>query len=112
MFEERVQRSLIEESNSKLLVAHQEDFAALEKQLSRRGIKMKTVLRAASQFSVALPSAPAAQGGTRFGRFPALHEPQTVEEKMMAAALGNGLTGVAPRISLSVSRDTPRTPYQ
>jgi L-rhamnose isomerase/sugar isomerase len=112
MFEERVQRSLIEESNSKLLVAHQEDFAALEKQLARRGVKMKTVLRAASQFSLALPSWGFAQGGTRFGRFPALHEPRTVEEKMMAAALVNDLTAVAPRISLHIPWDTPQNPNQ
>ncbi len=112
MFGERIQQSVIEEANAQLISAHEEDLAALEKQLARRGIRLKRILRAAAAFSVALPSWGFAQGGTRFGRFPGAREPNMIEEKMYAAALINDLTGLTSRISLHIPWDTPENPNQ
>ena len=107
MFDERIPGDVLEESNSRLAKAHNEDFECLEAQLSRRGVDFKRVVRQAARFSVALPSWGFAQGGTRFGRFPAKFEPSTLEQKMFAAALVNDLTRITPRISLHVPWDTP-----
>ena len=107
MFDERIPRDVIEEANSRLARAHDEDFDSLESQLARRGIDIAQVVRQAMRFSVALPSWGFAQGGTRFGRFPAKFEPANLERKMFAAALVNDLTAVTPRISLHIPWDTP-----
>lgn len=107
MFDSRIPASVIEESNASLLAAHEQDFSALSQQLTRRGIRLERLLRQASRFNVALPSWGFAQGGTRFGRFPARSEPRTLEEKLFAAASINDLTGVTPRLSLHIPWDTP-----
>jgi L-rhamnose isomerase/sugar isomerase len=107
MSDQRISADLIEECNAKLLRAHQEDFSAFEAQIERRGFKMGRLLRQAAQFTVALPSWGFAQGGTRFGRFPAASEPASLEEKMFAAAAINDLTRVTPRISPHIPWDTP-----
>ena len=107
MFDERISRGLIEESNGRLTKAHEEDLDCLCSQLERRGVQTDRVIRQARKFSVALPSWGFSQGGTRFGRFPARSEPRTLDEKMFAAALVNDLTGITPRISLHIPWDTP-----
>jgi L-rhamnose isomerase / sugar isomerase len=107
MFDERISRGLIEEANRRLLKAHTEDFECLESQLRRLGIDITRVVRQAMKFTVALPSWGFAQGGTRFGRFPAKVEPAALEQKMFAAALVNDLTGITPRLSLHIPWDTP-----
>jgi L-rhamnose isomerase / sugar isomerase len=107
IFEARLTRGFIDETNARLLNAHEDDLDALEGQLARRGISLEGVIRRSMRFAVALPSWGFRQGGTRFGRFPAPHEPQTLEEKLHAAALVNDLTGVTPRISLHIPWDTP-----
>ena len=110
MFDQRIPHELIAESDERQLAGHEEDLAALKRQLHRRGIRIEPVIHQAMQFSVALPSWGFAQGGTRFGRFPRPNEPQSIEQKMFAAALVNDLTGVTPRISLHIPWDTPSNP--
>jgi len=109
-FASRIPSSLIEESNGPLLRAHRHDLEALEAHLARRGLKIERIIKEAVRFSVALPSWAFAQGGTRFGRFPAADEPSTLEQKLHAAALVNDLTGVTPRISLHIPWDLPADP--
>jgi L-rhamnose isomerase/sugar isomerase len=107
MFDERIPRVFIQDANSRLEKAHEEDLDCLESQLSRRGVNLERILRQAGKFTVALPSWGFAQGGTRFGRFPAKNEPASLAEKMFAASLVNDLTGVTPRISLHIPWDLP-----
>jgi L-rhamnose isomerase / sugar isomerase len=107
MFEARITRGLLDEANARLHSGHEEDLNLLAKQLGRRGISLEGVIRRSMRFGVALPSWGFRQGGTRFGRFPARPEPQTLDEKLHAAALVNDLTGVTPRISLHIPWDTP-----
>lgn len=106
MFEERI-LPMVQEANSRLLKPHQEDLECLESLLDRRGIELDRIIRQAARFSVALPSWGFAQGGTRFGRFPARNEPATLEQKLIAASIVNDLTGVTPRLSLHIPWDTP-----
>lgn len=105
--ETRIDRSIIAEFNSRLIEGHRADFTSLEAQLDRRGIQLAPIVRAASRFSVALPSWGFSQAGTRFGRFPARDEPSSLAQKLFATALVNDLTGITPRISLHIPWDTP-----
>jgi L-rhamnose isomerase/sugar isomerase len=107
MWERRINRSLIEQVNSELVATHEVELAALGATLERRGFKLERIIREAARFSVALPSWGFRQGGTRFGRFAGKNEPQTLEQKMFAAALVNDLTGITPRISLHIPWDLP-----
>jgi L-rhamnose isomerase/sugar isomerase len=107
MFQSRIDPTIVGEFNARVLKVHRADLAALDAQLDRRGIKLSAVLRAASRFSMALPSWGFSQAGTRFGRFPAKDEPATLEQKLFATALVNDLTGITPKISLHIPWDTP-----
>jgi L-rhamnose isomerase/sugar isomerase len=107
MWEKRINRSFVERVNSELVGAHEEELGSLAALLERRGFKLERILRQAARFSVALPSWGFRQGGTRFGRFAGKNDPQTLEQKMFAAALVNDLTGITPRISLHIPWDLP-----
>src|SRR5262245_26249693 len=107
MLDQRIDKHFIEEANSRFTLSHKEELTALGALLHRRGLNLERVIRQAARFSVALPSWGFRQGGTRFGRFARKGEPETLEEKMLAAALVNDLTGIAPRISLHIPWDTP-----
>src|SRR5688572_14322317 len=107
MFEARLTRAFIEQANARLAKGHEEDLDALAEQLARRGVSIEGVIRRSMRFGVALPSWGFRQGGTRFGRFPAKEEPNTLEQKLYAAALVNDLAGVTARISLHIPWDTP-----
>lgn len=107
MFDQRISQAFIDDANRRLLSAHEEDLGALDRQLDRRGTDLERIIRQASKFTVALPTWGFAQGGTRFGRFPARHEPVSLDEKLFAASLVNDLTGMTPRISLHIPWDTP-----
>ena len=109
MFDERISDSSIDESNSRLAKAHEEDLDSLRSQLDRRGLPFDRIIRQAMKFSVALPSWGFSQGGTRFGRFPAKSEPRSLDEKMFAAALVNDLMTPSPRGS---GRLAARPPWE
>ncbi|MGZ8920387.1 MAG: TIM barrel protein [Limisphaerales bacterium] len=109
MFAERITRGFIDEANSRMAKAHEEDLECLAEQLARRGVSLERVVRQSMPFAVAVPSWGFRQGGTRFGRFRAKNEPVRLEEKLFAAALLNDLAGVTPRISLHIPWDTPES---
>ena len=100
----------IAEHNQSRMVALEEDYAHLGRQLARRGIDIETVTRAAMQFRVALPSWALATGGTRFARFPGPGEPQTLYEKLDDCAVIQALVRVTPAISLHIPWDRPDSP--
>ncbi len=110
MFDQRIRGDLIQASNAPLLPDHEQDLAAAAARLERLGLKLEKVIRQAMRFSVAVPSWGFRQGGTRFGRFVPQSEPQTLEEKMFAAALVNDLTAITSHISLHIPWDLPSSP--
>jgi L-rhamnose isomerase/sugar isomerase len=107
MFEEKISSEFIAQANARLLKGHRDDLESLESHLAGRGISLERVIRQTMRFGVALPSWGFRQGGTRFGRFPAAHEPQSLDQKIHAAALVNDLAGVTPRLALHIPWDTP-----
>jgi L-rhamnose isomerase/sugar isomerase len=53
-----------------------EDYAALARQLARRGIDVEQITVRAARFAVAVPTWGVGTGGTRFARFPGPGEPR------------------------------------
>jgi L-rhamnose isomerase/sugar isomerase len=91
---------LVERENAKRLDAHREDFDALSRTLSRRGIDVEGVLAKVGGFGVAVPSWGVGTGGTRFGRFPGRGEPRDVFDKLDDCAVIHQLTRATPTVSL------------
>jgi L-rhamnose isomerase/sugar isomerase len=90
---------LIKDSNARLSDALEEDYAALGRQLERRGIAIDAVKARVADFSVAVPSWGAGRGGTRFAKFPIPGEPTNIHEKLEDCAVINQLSRVTPRVS-------------
>lgn len=103
----RVAKELVAAGNAPLEADLARDFSNLGETLARRGVNLEKLLADAEGLEVAVPSWGFAQGGTRFGRFPAGGEPRNIEEKMADAAVVNDLTGITPRVSLHIPWDKP-----
>jgi L-rhamnose isomerase / sugar isomerase len=85
--------------NKKSAVAHEEDFAALARQLERRGISIETIVARTMAYSVAVPTWGVGTGGTRFARFPGPGEPRHIHDKLADCGVINQLTRATPNVS-------------
>ena len=103
----RIPPDLIAEEDRPRRAELERDFAFLGEQLSRRGIDVEDLCRAAAGFSLAVPSWGVGTGGTRFARFPGPGEPRDVFEKLDDCATIQELVRVAPRVSLHIPWDRP-----
>ena len=95
----------IDAFNRSGLDALHEDYAALGRQLLRRGIAIDEITARAAGFRVAVPSWGVGTGGTRFARFPGLGEPRDIYEKLDDCAVIQALTRVTPEISIHLPWD-------
>ncbi len=95
----RIDKSLISDQNSSLLVALQDDYDALSNKLARTGIDIDVITRKAAEFSIAIPSWGTGTGGTRFARFPGEGEPRNIFEKLEDCAVINDLSQCTPSVS-------------
>jgi L-rhamnose isomerase/sugar isomerase len=95
-----ISTDLVATSNAQAQDALNEDYAALGKQLNRRGIDIEKITNAVAKFDVAVPSWGVGTGGTRFARFPGKGEPRNVFEKMDDCAVINQLSGATSTVSL------------
>ena len=89
----------IAESNRAASAALDEDYAALARQLARRGVDVETVTRATSAFAVAIPTWGVGTGGTRFARFPGPGEPRGIDDKLDDCGVIQQLVRATPTIS-------------
>ncbi|RCL85916.1 L-rhamnose catabolism isomerase [Hyphomonas sp.] len=94
-----ISAELISEQNDRAHEALEEDYAALSRKLSRRGINIAAVQQQVSDFSVAVPSWGAGRGGTRFAKFPIPGEPTNIHEKLADCAVIHQLSRATPRVS-------------
>ena len=94
-----ISAELISEQNDRAHEALEEDYAALSRKLSRRGINIAAVQQQVSDFSVAVPSWGAGRGGTRFAKFPIPGEPTNIHEKLVDCAVIHQLSRATPRVS-------------
>jgi L-rhamnose isomerase/sugar isomerase len=76
-----------------------EDYAALQRQLSRRNIDIETITAKAMNFAVALPTWGVGTGGTRFARFPGPGEPRDIFDKLEDCAVIHQLSRITPAVS-------------
>ena len=91
---------LIVRSNKAAAAAHEEDYEALARQLSRRGFDIEVVTSKVAGFGVAIPSWGVGTGGTRFARFPGRGEPRGVFDKLEDCAVVQQLGRMTPTVSL------------
>lgn len=94
-----ISADLIGSENSKANDALADDYAALGRQLERRGISIEEMTERAMGFSVAVPTWGVGTGGTRFARFPGPGEPRHLHDKLEDCGVINQLTRATPNVS-------------
>lgn len=82
-----------------------EDYAALGRQLDRRGIDIEKMTARAMAYAVAVPTWGVGTGGTRFARFPGPGEPRNVFDKIDDCGVIHQLGQVTPTVSPHIPWD-------
>ncbi len=95
----RIANELIAEDNAKRAAALEDDYSALGRQLTRRGIDIETITTKVAAFAVAVPTWGVGTGGTRFARFPGIGEPRGIFDKLEDCATIHQLTRATPTCS-------------
>ena len=103
-------QNALSRSNDKFGRRHEQDFNHLRGQLEDRGVDVDSVLKALSDFEVAVPSWALGTGGTRFGKFPVPGQPRNVFEKFDDIGLIQKLVTSTPSVSLHIPWDEPEDP--
>ena len=101
----RIPDSLIGEENAKRAAALEEDYAALGRQLQRRGLNIEAITEKVAKFAVAAPTWAVGTGGTRFARFPGVGEPRGIFDKLEDCAAIQQLTRATPTCSPHIPWD-------
>ena len=76
-----------------------DDYAALGRQLARRGIDIEAITKRAMDYAVAVPTWGVGTGGTRFARFPGLGEPRNIHDKLADCGVVHQLARATPSVS-------------
>ncbi len=95
----RISEDFVAEANRAARPALDEDYAALARQLARRGVDIEAIAKATMAFGVAIPTWGVGTGGTRFARFPGPGEPRGVEDKIDDCGTIQQLVCATPTIS-------------
>jgi L-rhamnose isomerase / sugar isomerase len=80
-------------------IPYTEDYAALARQLSRRGVDIEAITKRVMDYAVAVPTWGVGTGGTRFARFPGEGEPRHIHDKLADCGVINQLTRATPNVS-------------
>ena len=99
-----ISNDFVATENAKAEAAHREDYAALAKQLERRGQSIDALTTRAMAYSVAVPTWGVGTGGTRFARFPGPGEPRHIHDKLADC-------GVINQLVRSTSNVSPHFPW-
>ncbi len=76
-----------------------DDYAALGRQLARRGVDIEAMTKRAMDYAVAVPTWGVGTGGTRFARFPGLGEPRNIHDKLADCGVVHQLARATPSVS-------------
>lgn len=106
----KLDRSAVEAVNKSHLARHKRDFAYTAEKLSAQGFNIDSLVKKIGAFQVATPSWAMGTGGTRFGRFPGIGEPATLEQKIEDAHVLHVLCNQTNSISLHIPWDIPKDP--
>ena len=94
-----ISADLIGTANAGLESALADDYAALGRQLERRGIAIEEMTKRAMDFTVAVPTWGVGTGGTRFARFPGPGEPRNIHDKLEDCGVIQQLARATPNVS-------------
>jgi len=94
-----ISEDLLQAENAARKMALDEDYAALTRALSRRGIDGDALTRRVMAFGVAIPTWGVGTGGTRFARFPGPGEPRHIFDKLADCATIHHLVRATPTVS-------------
>ena len=86
-------------ANAKLEATLADDYAALGRQLERRGLSIEAMTTRAMDFAVAVPTWGVGTGGTRFARFPGPGEPRNIHDKLEDCGVIQQLARATPNVS-------------
>ncbi len=100
MAEHLIDPGIVEAHNRQGADALAQDYEALARTLSRRGIDCEAILARVSALEIAVPSWGVGTGGTRFARFPGPGEPADIFDKLEDCAVIQQLGRATPRVSL------------
>ena len=100
-----ISADFIASENAKLEAALAEDYAALGRQLSRRGVDIEALTKRAMDYAVAVPTWGVGTGGTRFARFPGPGEPRHIHDKLEDCGVIQQLSRVTPTVSPHIPWD-------
>src|SRR5439155_13408306 len=100
-----ISAEFIAEQNSKKESHLAEDYAALGRQLARRGVDIEAVTERAMDYAIAVPTWGVGTGGTRFARFPGPGEPRHVFDKIEDCGVIHQLTRTTPTVSPHIPWD-------
>ncbi|WP_119387825.1 L-rhamnose catabolism isomerase [Taklimakanibacter lacteus] len=100
-----ISADFIAEANRKAEAHLAEDYAALGRQLARRGIDIEKMTQRAMDYAVAVPTWGVGTGGTRFARFPGPGEPRNVFDKLDDCGVIHQLTRTTPTVSPHIPWD-------
>ena len=89
-----ISAEFIASQNEMAVAAHKEDYAALSRQLDRRGIDIEAMTARAMAYAVDVPTWGVGTGGTRFARFPGPGEPRGIHEKLEDCGVINQLARI------------------
>jgi L-rhamnose isomerase/sugar isomerase len=101
-------KSLLDQHNSRQNGRHQQKFQALKRELEDEGQQVDALLDQLAAFQIAIPSWALGTGGTRFGRFAGGGEPRSLEEKIEDVGLLHALNQSSGAISLHIPWDIPQ----
>jgi L-rhamnose isomerase/sugar isomerase len=102
----RIEDGFVADQNRRAASALEEDYAALGRQLARRGLDIEALAQQVGAFAVAVPTWGVGTGGTRFARFPGTGEPRGIHDKLEDCATINQLTRATPAVSPHFPWDT------
>ena len=94
-----VNKNKISDSNKKFINDLDKDYNYFCEKISRLNIDIKILKKKISNLNLALPSWGLGTGGTRFGRFPGLGEPNNIFEKIEDCGVVNDLVGITSSVS-------------
>jgi L-rhamnose isomerase / sugar isomerase len=94
-----ISADFIAAQNAELESPHTEDYAALARQLVRRGVDIEVITKRVMGYAVAVPTWGVGTGGTRFARFPGEGEPRHIHDKLADCGVINQLTRATPSVS-------------
>ena len=95
-----ISKEQIENHNKKNINNLKKDYEFFLKKTKGLGININNIKKELRNFSIALPSWGLGTGGTRFGKFPIVGEPNNIFEKIEDCAVINDLIGITNSISL------------